>query len=331
MKKQIIFISGLLAVLMTACSPKVVTDIAVSYPAIPVDSVEVFEEDDYVVATGEYLGTVAVYDRGMTSKCKYDYVVQLAKERTAAIGGNALQLTRHLTPSFQSTCHQIQANMLRLSEFDINAPLLEVPDADSLRRFPSERFAAGVSNWQLDTLPEHQPFRDAFIIGAGPMWNRSKIETGNGTYENKSGYSIAATYRHLWLKGRSGLGFGLHGQYTNTSFGGYTRTARMETFFIGPTLEMSYLTTQFWSWDLGYGLGYTRYSETGTTTENAFGSLMHVGAGKKFSRNLIFGIDYSFYTHRFKKPAGVQLAKNEFYGLQTSNIALRLLINIYDK
>ena len=56
--------------LLTSCSPKVVTHIVRTYPnPVPADSVYVIEPGDTVPNTAETLGSVSVVDRGTSRKC----------------------------------------------------------------------------------------------------------------------------------------------------------------------------------------------------------------------------------------------------------------------
>ena len=67
--------------LLTSCSPKVVTHIVRTYPnPVPADSVYVIEPGDTVPNTAETLGSVSVVDRGTSRNCRYDQVLRLAQE-----------------------------------------------------------------------------------------------------------------------------------------------------------------------------------------------------------------------------------------------------------
>ena len=109
--------------LLTSCSPKVVTHIVRTYPnPVPADSVYVIEPGDTVPNTAETLGSVSVVDRGTSRNCRYDQVLRLAQEATGKNGGNGLAITEHVKPSFWgSSCHQINALMLRLTDTKVNA------------------------------------------------------------------------------------------------------------------------------------------------------------------------------------------------------------------
>ena len=87
--------------LLTSCSPKVVTHIVRTYPnPVPADSVYVIEPGDTVPNTAETLGSVSVVDRGTSRNCRYDQVLRLAQEATGKNGGNGLAITEHVKPSF---------------------------------------------------------------------------------------------------------------------------------------------------------------------------------------------------------------------------------------
>lgn len=89
MKKAHLFVAGATLLLLTACSPKVVTHISKTYPdVIPADSVHVIEPGGMVPNTAETIGRVAVVDRGFSNKCRYDQVLRLAQEATGKNGGN---------------------------------------------------------------------------------------------------------------------------------------------------------------------------------------------------------------------------------------------------
>lgn len=153
--------------LMTACSPKVVTHISKVYPdIIPTDSVYVIELGDKVPNTAETIGRISVVDRGTSSKCRYDQVLHLAQEATGKNGGNGLAITDHLKPSFWgSSCHQISGLMLRLSDRQVDTmkvnPVQDMIELDHVvtkeraenRRAPSSTFEGSIGyGWVTSKL-----------------------------------------------------------------------------------------------------------------------------------------------------------------------------------
>ena len=122
MGKIYLLSTGLLALLLTACNPRVMTDIMISHDPLPADSVHVFDVGETAPNSAEAIGKVAVVDAGFTTRCKYDQILQLAKEETGQAGGNGLLLITHLKPSFWgSSCHQIEGMMLFLHDMNIDS------------------------------------------------------------------------------------------------------------------------------------------------------------------------------------------------------------------
>lgn len=105
---------------MYSCSPKVVTQVIKSYPALP-ESEEVIvyerEKNDSVPVGAETLGHIAVVDNGFSTKGSFERVVELASAETRENGGNGLLITDHLKPSFWgSSIHQIAGVMLKVDK-----------------------------------------------------------------------------------------------------------------------------------------------------------------------------------------------------------------------
>ena len=90
MNKKIIsrvVVIGCVAVLMlSACSPRVMTEVTTHYLSRSVDEVTVFDVGDTVPNNSVALGWVAVLDRGFTTNCGYDRMLSLAKEKTRITG-----------------------------------------------------------------------------------------------------------------------------------------------------------------------------------------------------------------------------------------------------
>ena len=89
MNKKIIsrvVVIGCVAVLMlSACSPRVMTEVTMNYPSRSVDEVKVFDVGDTVPNNSVALGRVAVLDRGFTTNCGYDRMLSLAKRKSGTV------------------------------------------------------------------------------------------------------------------------------------------------------------------------------------------------------------------------------------------------------
>lgn len=108
------------ALLFSSCNLKITTELAKTYPTLD------YREDVLVLGLGEqepenaeFLGEVKIGDSGLTTKCDYNLIIDYAKLEARKIGGNAIQITKHIPPSdFGSTCHSITANILKITDIE---------------------------------------------------------------------------------------------------------------------------------------------------------------------------------------------------------------------
>lgn len=102
---------------LASCSPKIATSIRKEYETLNYEEeVVVLQTNDKQPEDSEILGIVKVGDTGFSTKCNYDTVLDKAKLEARKAGGNAIRITKHKKPNFWSTCHRIDALILRLSE-----------------------------------------------------------------------------------------------------------------------------------------------------------------------------------------------------------------------
>ena len=102
---------------MAACAPGV--KIQSKQALAPLAAQEPFliiKEGDGFNVPGEELGDIHIKDTGFTLFCDYDKVEALAVERAKGMGANTLWIYEHRLPSVRSTCHQIRAKAMRLTD-----------------------------------------------------------------------------------------------------------------------------------------------------------------------------------------------------------------------
>jgi hypothetical protein len=103
----------LLAMLLSlsACSgtSKSVSVAVVSTPLPPDAKIEVLGNNQAMPTNARYLGSVKIGDDTMTAgkNCTYDRVISDAQEQARAMGGNVLQIKKHIEPNIWSTCHRL--------------------------------------------------------------------------------------------------------------------------------------------------------------------------------------------------------------------------------
>lgn len=95
-----------------SCSPKVISDILISYPVTTKpEDVVVLEPQSAVPESAERLGSIRITDSGFTTECSYEEVVDKACRETSRCGGNLLHITAHRRPDLWSTCHRIKGDI----------------------------------------------------------------------------------------------------------------------------------------------------------------------------------------------------------------------------
>jgi len=106
----------IIIVIISSCSPKISTNITTNYN--PLDSKEevvILGINKEVPKNAEILGQVKIGDTGFSIKCDYDIVIEKAKTEARKVGGNAIKILKHKTPSFLgSSCHRITARILQV-------------------------------------------------------------------------------------------------------------------------------------------------------------------------------------------------------------------------
>ena len=105
-------------ILLSACSPKVVTNLQKNYQSLSYDQeVIVLSENEQAPDQAELLGSIKVGDNGLSTNCGFEQVLELATLEARKAGGNVLKITEHKLPSVMgSSCHQIKADILRVAD-----------------------------------------------------------------------------------------------------------------------------------------------------------------------------------------------------------------------
>lgn len=290
--------------LMTACSPKVVTHIVKTYSnPVPTDSVYVIGLGETVPNTAETIGRVSVVDRGSSTNCRYDQVLHLAQEATGKIGGNGLVLTNHIKPSFWgSSCHQISGLMLRLSDMEV----------DTLKMNPVQ----DMIDLNLVVAKEQKASRkvpaNTLEASIGYGWITSQLYDYDGaSLGHKGGLEWKLSYEYIWS---SGWGIGL--QYSG-----------FKTSIPGGDINLTYLApewvgrTKFDKWILKYGLGVglVLYHDP---LYNASGVGVHATLGTEYMLSDHWGLGMSVNTVSGSLPqqGDMKLKENERSGVVRFNL-----------
>lgn len=330
---------GLLLLPAIGCAPKVYSTFQKSYPARPEGSeVKVFYLDDPVPADAEVLGRVEVRDEGTATNCGYTSVVQLAREATNRIGGDALHITWHQIPSFRSgTCHQIAGDMLRLgnSSRDLTTPLDETPAAgpDTLQarqRVTPQPYTPNTPEALPGRSFAENPFTLAVNAGYGMIV--SKMEMLDGLSGNpRTGLNINAALQ--WTSRiRMGVGLRYSGYFSGVDYDKLLTTGRLKlhVHYIAPELILRQQAGKRWNFHETIGFGYASYGESirGITASiNGFGTHLNIGADYRLSKHIALGLGLATYRSFFPNQEILSTDEETTAGITflTINGGLRIL------
>jgi len=301
--KKIIFFSLILSFLFSSCAMHVNRMITKSYAPLESDSpVEIFFSRDEIPEQNETLGVIVVRDGGMTVRCDFATVINIVKDETRKVGGNAAFISEHIPPSiWRSTCHQMTAVLLKTGSDFIqrNDATENIPTADIIapRILKPER-----------TQPSMQ-----MGISAGYGWRTAKIhpdlDAATKHYIGKlmSGINIDASFDYF-INDFNGIGI-MYSTYRasadtwatneyNQSGNFLTRDA---INFIAPTYTARLLINDRFFLNLKMGIGYIGYTSRATflqSTTTVSGATLgtHFGVGAEYKITEKIGLYTNFAT-----------------------------------
>lgn len=158
--KNYILGSVLITFFLFSCGPRVVTNLAHRYETLDYKAkVVILDLDEAIPSEAEELGEIKLGDTGFSIKCSYDVVIERLKFEARKVGGNALKITAHKSPSLASSCHRITAKILRISnvdtyENDEQEPFIEGADYAVLNvyRYPGFGSLIGYNLYLNDSI-----------------------------------------------------------------------------------------------------------------------------------------------------------------------------------
>lgn len=289
----------LLSGLLFSCSPKVVTNVLKSYPALPDDEqVAIYnrENNDPVPANAETVGNIAVVDNGFSMGGSYEKVIGLAAEETRRNGGNGLLITDHLKPSFWgSSIHQIAGLMLKTDENDT----VFVSSRETYVSIQEENERKRI-NIPVHTLMINTGY--AFLGG-----NTDNLPSEEKKMVDKLHQGITWDAQYYYHHKGLPYGFGVMvSQFYSSPFEDlvYNNIKNNVRFdYAGLSLGWRNAFSPKWIGSVYFGLGYLgimqkfsnpdNLSEFGTMTGSTVGSHFGVGIEHQISKRIGIGIDFS--------------------------------------
>lgn len=325
-----------------SCNTLISTGVTKSYePVEYTENVAVFEPNQPIPDNAEILGHVKIDEARftLTSNCTYNVVINEAKYQTRKIGGNAIKITEHILPSATSSCHKIEADILKIESLASIAAKDELDSKNGETEYnslnPNEN-QTPTTKGEVKVSPKFRvAINGGYSFGAGiPSENiLSDYYNYKDYYKNlKSGYHFGGDVTYFFTEA---FGVGLKGYIHKSSnkldnitdtTGGITRYGLMSdnitSSYIGPTFSTKFLNQDntraiLLDVSLGY-MGYYNkavrvdsYKLTGQT----LGLSLSVGYDTEIAKNLILGFQLSYLY-------GVLLKYDLNDGVSTKTISL---------
>ncbi len=268
---------------LCSCSPRVITHIENQYPpSVTAEEVRLYEWGDTLPPNVVRVGTVKVRDTGFSTQCNYEQVIKAAKQKTAQNGGNILALTNHQTPSFISTCHQIEGTMLWANDtLNAKLPYYEVNQ-------PSAHYLTKV---QTRTVPEHTLYANLGYAFITSNYYLPRGATGNP----KNGLDWQLGYDWVSWKG---MGVGLMYTGYKSSFNLPVAKINVGLTYVAPQFVMKQeVPGKSWIFEGKFGLGYFSYRESAmgmSVTETGVGYNFQIGAEYLINNHIGMGANFGY-------------------------------------
>lgn len=118
MKKIFLLLIAFLSFSLYSCGPAVfLTTYIDRYKDVKLkEEVKVIYENQDFTGEHEVLAKIDVGDSGFTMKGSFEVVITRIKEETKKLGGNAIKILKHRRPDFISSCHRIEAYIIKLKD-----------------------------------------------------------------------------------------------------------------------------------------------------------------------------------------------------------------------
>jgi hypothetical protein len=143
-----------LSLVLSACSPRVLTQATPSAHAITAaPGFLVIKETDTFTGPAEEVGDIEIKDSGLTLSCDYETVIARATKEAQKLGANVLKIYEHRLPDNWSTCHRIKAKALRVANLApyekeiVWTPARRLTRADFKASTDSRPFEAATSSY----------------------------------------------------------------------------------------------------------------------------------------------------------------------------------------
>lgn len=108
-------------IFLNSCSPKISsTIISKQNPISDNDYILILNQDDDFENDGIKVGTIKSTDKGFSTHCSFDEIIEEFKKTCRENGANIIKINEHKLPDIKSTCDRIEATLYKVPNYKVH-------------------------------------------------------------------------------------------------------------------------------------------------------------------------------------------------------------------
>lgn len=138
MKRNLLIIIS--SIILNSCSPKITPKIiSKQNPISDSEYILVLNKDDYFENDGIKIGTIKSTDKGFSTHCSFDEIIELFKKICRENGANLIKINEHKVPDLKSSCNRIDATLYKVPNYKTHENTIEWSKERKLTWFDFKR------------------------------------------------------------------------------------------------------------------------------------------------------------------------------------------------
>lgn len=124
MKRILVIIIS--SIFLNSCSPKITSTIISKQDPISDNAyILVLNKDDDFENDGIKIGTIKSTDKGFSTHCSFDEIIEQYKKICRENGANIIKINEHKVPDLKSSCDRIEATLYKVPNYKIHENTIE--------------------------------------------------------------------------------------------------------------------------------------------------------------------------------------------------------------
>ncbi|WP_140485982.1 hypothetical protein [Flavobacterium sp. GSA192] len=127
-------------IILNSCSPRITPTIISKQNPISDDTyILVLNKDDDFKNDGIQIGTIKSTDKGFSTHCSFDEIIEQYKKICRENGANIIKINEHKVPDLKSSCDRIEATIYKVPNYKIHENTIEWSKERKLTWFDFKR------------------------------------------------------------------------------------------------------------------------------------------------------------------------------------------------